>query len=62
MGVIIHFPREHRPSRSDADTESTTETGQSASITILPVVRIERMDVPPPVATPNGPKKRRKRA
>jgi len=44
MGSVIRFPLERRRSLG-ADTGAAAEAGQ---ILVLPVVRVERHDLPPP--------------
>ena len=62
MGVIVPFPLEQRPALPDPAQAPNMPHSAGAEIIILPVVRIERMDVTPPRLTPTRPKKPRKRA
>ncbi len=58
MGTIINFPEARRVER-----ESLEGLRGTATIMILPVVRIERpTDNPPDEVTPAGTRKRRRRA
>jgi len=58
MGIVINFPEARRDFR-----EAVGGAGETATIMILPVVRIERpTDQPPTEASGTAGRKRRRRA
>ena len=58
MGAIIRFPAPVRGARSG---NLTADTSQSATVVILPVIRIERYSDMPPIPRPGRAQRRRRR-